>query len=560
MDFIRLNCRHVKGDLRGQRIVLHPSHVFIVTNLFGWLRGPLGIKLFGWSKRHVGSRRFRSCYLEKGRKNAKSTLLAGIALYLLLGDDEPGAEVYCAATTYKQARLVFDIAERMVRLSPALRELLITSRSQNAAVIADPLDGSKMEPVHSTADSLEGLDVHAAIIDELHAHKDGRLLDVLTQGKAARLQPLIVSITTAGNNMAGPCYELRDYTAKVLNGVLEDEAHFGMIFTLDKGDDWNDPATWAKANPLMDAIDGLRVELGEEYRKAKASARYASAFKTKRLNIWIGALEAYFNMSDWEDCAVPGLSMDGMVGVPCFAGADLSTERDMTAVAVLFKRELETTHTETIVINPTDDDEEGEEIEATALEMVEVNDVEWSLFVKLYLPEAALEDPENKNAERYRAWADEGWLTITPGIGTDFEAIKADLRECYEKYDLTLLGYDQYQAHQLAQELSNEGFDPIKIAQTAMTLSAPTKRLDKLIATTAYNARHDRSGDVFRHEGNPAMEWSMGNVAVRVDTNDNIKPNKEFPQNKIDGPIASIMAVNVAMHHEPEDTPAFYPG
>ena len=231
VDFF-LTCRHVKGALAGRRLDLEPWQVFFVASLFGW-QTPEGL------------RRFTRGYLEVGRKNGKSTMLAAIGLYLLEADGESGAEVYSAATTFKQASLVFQIARRMVRVSPILKNEI---QSFAHTLFVDE-NFSKFEPLHAKSDSNEGLDVHGALVDELHAHRTPEMWDVLIDGMAARREPLIIAITTAGNNRAGVCYEQRDYVCKILEGVLEDDRYFGIVYTLDKEEEWKDPAMHIKANP-----------------------------------------------------------------------------------------------------------------------------------------------------------------------------------------------------------------------------------------------------------------------------------------------------------------------
>lgn len=522
-DFF-LACRHVKGELMGQRIRLEPWQVFELAVVFGW-------------EREDGYRRFRTVYEEEARKNAKSTKLAAIGLYLTGADGEAGADVYSAGTTFGQASIIFDVAKRMRASSPALSaEFTPWSRA-----IEHAASGSKFQPIHSKADSQEGLNVHGALIDEFHVHKTDALYQVLRQGKGARRQPLIWTITTAGSNQAGPCYELRDYTLKVLSGVLQDDSHAGFIFTLDDDDDWRDPACWVKANPNL-GVSVNPEELRDELTLAMASPRAAATFRTKRLDVWVGAMGAYFDIGEWDRCARPDLKLADFAGQECLVGLDLAAERDLAAAAILFRRELGTTHEEEVV--PENDASNGEEKEEPRT--ITVSDYEYSLFVKLYLPEFEIKNPNNRNRDAYRGWAEAGWITLTPGTGTDFSQIRRDILAAQKQFNILEIAFDEWQAHQLSMELGAEGLVMVKTPKTVKMFSAAMKQFNGLIG---HSNTPDLPGSRIVHDGNPVMRWMMGNVVAKRDANDNVFPRKEFEHNKIDGPVGAMMALSRAALH-----------
>ena len=333
-DFIEL-LPHVKGVWATQKtasgqpdhlIKLEPWQKFILTTVFGWVH------------KDTGYRRFRTTYLEVPRKNAKSTLSAGVALYCLVADEEPGAEVYSAATTKDQAKIVFKTAWQMAKKSPdLLNHYGLGIGMHNLHVLAT---GSSFEALSAEGSTLDGLNIHCVIVDELHAHKTRAVYDVLETATGSRTQSLIWNITTAGSNMTGICYEQRQYLISILQGVHEDESYFGIVYTIDLprktkpgqkkivGDDWKLEKTWRKANPNY----GVSVFADDIKRLATKAIKVASAqnnFKTKRLNFWVNAETAWLNMVDWQECANYDLKLDDFLGRDCFIGVDLASKIDL---------------------------------------------------------------------------------------------------------------------------------------------------------------------------------------------------------------------------------------
>lgn len=475
---------HIKGQWARQRlkITLEDWQVFIIANIFGWV------------DRDTGLRRFLTVYLEVARKNAKSTLAAGIGLYMLAADGEPGAEVYSAATTGDQARIVFEVARQMVLREPDFVHGGIDPQRHGLYM---PDDARKFEPLNAEGSTLDGLNPHCTIIDELHAHKRRDVYDVLDTARGARDQSLLASITTAGSDRAGICYEQRTYVVKVLEGVFEDDRYFGVIYTLDDTDDWTDPAVWPKANPNY-GVSVLAEDFERSAREAMNKLAAQNNFLTKRLNVWVNADSAWMDMRAWDRCANPALRLDDFEGEECIASFDLASKVDIAAKILLFRRESK-----------------------------------YYAFGSYYLPEQAVEDGRNS---QYSGWARMGRLTVTDGNVIDYERLESDLKEDASRFQLVDVPYDPFQAMQFSQRMQAEGMPMVEMRPTVLNFSEPMKELEKLVL----------EGN-FEHDGDPVLTWMVSNVVCHRDQKDNIYPRKEREENKIDGVVALIMALGRAM-------------
>ena len=482
------NLPHVKGEWakRGETISLEPWQCFGLTTLFGW-------------KKQDGTRRFRTSYEEVPRKNAKSTKASGVGLYMLAEDKEMGAEVYSAAVTRDQAKIVWQDAKSMVNRDHEFQSHF-GIRAMAHSVFQEST-GSKFMPLSSDANTLEGLNVHCGIIDELHAHRTREVYDVLEMATGSRAQPLIYVITTAGSNRAGICYEVREYLTKILQEVVEDDSFFGIIYTIDDGDDWADPAVWKKANPNF----GISIYPDDFERLARKALEMPSAtnnFLTKRLNLWVNADTAWMDMKAWERCADLTLKEEDFEGQDCHIGLDLASKVDIAAKVKLFKREVE-----------------GKE--------------HYYAFGKYYLPESAVEESRNS---QYSGWERMGRLVTTPGNVTDYEYIKDDLRHDSSRFQIVEIPYDPFQATQLSTEMYAEGFPMVEVRPTVLNFSEPMKNLEALVLSGR-----------FHHDGCPVLTWMVSNVVCHRDNKDNIYPRKEREENKIDGVVALLMCLNRAI-------------
>jgi len=469
---------HIKGEWAGQPLKLEPWQCFVLTTAFGWVG-------------EDGRRRFKTTYIEVPRKNGKSALSSGVALYMLSADGEGGAEVYSAATTRDQARIVWDDAKRMVERSEGLRRIGVGA---SAHAIHKLNDASTFKALsRDQGGNLDGLNVHCAIVDELHAHKTRDVWDVLETATGARRQPMLWAITTAGFNRAGVCFEVRTYLQKILSGAHTDPEFFGAIWSIDDTDRWDDPTVWQKANPNW----GVSVKPDDIARKARKAMEMAAAtnnFLTKHLNVWVNADTAWMDMRKWQGCEDDMQTLDEFEGCHCWIGIDLASKIDIAEVSIVFER-------------------------AGNLHV----------FNRHYLNEDATEDGRNS---QYQGWASDGRLIVTPGNVTDYAYIEDDLCELARRFSVRAIGYDPWQAVYLANRLTERGLPMVEVRQTVQNLSEPMKYLQAMV----YSGK-------LRHDGDPVLSWMVSNVVAHLDAKENIYPRKQSPENKIDGVVALIMAL-----------------
>lgn len=479
LDFFPDFIRHVKGKLAGQPYELSDWEAFILINLFGFVD-------------ENGKRRFRTAYVEVARKNSKSTFCSGIALFMTAFDMEGGAEVYSAATTRDQARIVFGDAQNMVRKSPPLKKVFGVHKLN----IHHMKSASKFEPLSSDAQTLDGLNIHCGIMDEVHAHKTREVWDVVETATGAREQPLILAITTAGFNKQGIGYEQREYVTKVLDGVVDDDTYFGIIFTIDEDDDPFDQSVWVKANPNL----GRSKKLDDMQRLAKKAQEMPAArnnFLTKHLNVWVNAETAWLDMVKWEKLPERG-SVEHLKTLPCYIGMDLANKLDVAAVIAAFP--------------------DGNKIH---------------FLCKFYLPENTIFNKSRTIGNMYDTWAKQGYLTLTDGDIIDHEYIEHDIREMLNDFDVQAVGFDPWGSTQMSIRLAEEGAPMVEIPQTVKNLSESMKEVEAKVI----------SGELHKDK-NPMMDWMASNIVVKLDRNENYFPNKEHADNKIDGMVALFMAVN----------------
>lgn len=505
-DFIE-KLPHIEGQWETPTIVLEPFQIFILA------------VVFGWRCNDTGFRRFTMAYEEEARKNAKSTKTAGVSLYCLTCEDEPGPQVLTCATSFDQAKKVFNPAKRMVEKLPALQEAYGLIPWAKSIECKD--NGGYMQPLHAKSKSQDGHNPHLVTLDEFHAHSDRGLFDVMRSAFGARRQPLMWAITTAGPNVHGPCYEERTFATKVLERSVIAEHYFAIIFTLDRaedygddrktGDDFYDPRLWIKANPLYDASEPLRVELAKKATEAKGNPAAEGDFKTKGLNIWSGALSAWLNVTQWIACGDRTLTLDDFAGLDCFLGGDLSNVDDMSAL---------------ILVAETD---------------------EGQLLVKswIFCPEARLASADNsvkQVTDLLKRWKEDGDLIVTPGDFIDHNRIEAEIRALKEQLALHKATFDQWNSGLAMAARLNEDFDDgdeafaVQLAKNARNVTDPAKAIE---------ARVKAGPGRLRHDANPVLTWMVGNAVVDRRVDGSILPKKERPNspNKIDGVDAMVNAV-----------------
>lgn len=470
--------KHTKGEWAGQHFTLEPWQQFILWNIFGW-------------KKADGTRRFRYAYIEIARKNGKTALSAGVGLYMLFADGEARPEVYSAATVKDQAKICFADAVAIVKATD-LKNYLQPFRNS----IVYEMKGGTMKPLSSDYGTHDGLNPSCGIIDEFHAHKDSGMFDVIKSAFGARKQPLMFIITTAGFNKNGACYAYRDNVIKVLRGVNEDESLFGIIYTLDAPEEWDNPAMWIKSNPNL----GVSVSpeyLADQVKDAKNRPEAVRNVMTKNVNLWVDAEKTWILDSAWMECCGSTEDMEALRGCECWGGLDLSNVSDITAYVLLFHQR------EKFQIVP--------------------------LF---WIPREKMMEKIRKENINYDKWVTAGFVKVTEGNVLDYDFVKADILEFVSRYDLKSSAYDRWNSSQTIIDLQNEGMEFTPFGQGYGSMSAPTKEFEKLVL----------SGRM-EHFGNPVLRWMMASTVVKTDPAGNIKPDKEKSSQKIDGIVAAIMAL-----------------
>lgn len=451
--------------------------------------------LFGWVAKDTGLRRFQLASIYVPRKNGKSSLVAGIGLFMLTKDNEPGAEVYCGATTEKQAWEVFSMARMTCIAEPKL------VKATNVRVLGSALqakDGGKFMPVIGKPG--DGSSPHCYIVDEYHEHPDSSLLDTMRTGTGAREQALGIIISTAGDNLSGPCREDWLDTEKLLKKEFSDDTRFGIIYSIDDGDDWTTEEALRKANPNwgVSIIPAAYLALQQQaIRKASEQA----VFKTKHLNMWVSAKAGWANMESWHACGDPSMTLDQFDGGRCWVAVDAANKVDIFSVVAVFQK--------------------GEKT---------------AVFAKHFLPEFTIEQPENGHLRR---WRDDGWLVQTEGARTDQTVIEDLLREWAGRFRIVSVAYDPREMNYLSSHIQSwAGFDLIEISQSPVHMSEPMKELEALIEERR-----------LVHNCDPVMTWMMSNV-IQSQSRGTVKyyfPSKERAENKIDGAVALIMALGRKM-------------
>jgi len=508
---------HVKGKWAGKRLKLEPHQVFRQCAIWGWV------------KKKNGKRRFNIAFIMEPRKNGKSLDAATAGLYMLVADDERGAEVYSGASTERQALEVFRPAWQMVNKSSDFRDhfgISLSGTPKNPTSIYRIEDMSRFELVVGSPP--DGASPHCAIIDEYHEHRTSDQYDTMDTGMGAREQPLMFVITTAGANTSSPCFDMYLRAQKVLNGTVNDDSFFSIIYGIDEKDDWKDFEVWKKANPNY----GVSIE--EDYLHRKYTETLNNASKQninlcKHLNVWTNAGEAWMNMAKWAACKDKALKLENFKGQPCYIGLDLANKIDICALIVLFEGK------ERQVKRMLFDEKSGEEVET------ELTQREFIVFGRYYLPEETVRLPGN---EHYDKWVKEGHIIQTPGARTDFIYIENDLKKINKDHPIIELAFDPHEATYLVNNVM-EWLGPdrcVEINQGPTLMSEPMKEVEAAI--------YDQS---LWHGEDPVLDWMMSNVVKKKGRSGGpIKtyyPTKDKEENKIDGPVSIIMAVSRAMLH-----------
>jgi phage terminase large subunit-like protein len=490
LNFFERILKHTKGQFAGKHFELLNWEAQIISDLFGTVEDD-------------GRRQYQTAYIEVPKKNGKSELAAGIALYCLLADNEPGAEVYSAATSRDQASLVFRVAASMVEQSEALSKRLRVLRSTKTILKRGDPD-SFYRAISADGDVQDGINPHCVIADELHRWKVGKALDlweILERGTIARRQPLVFAITTAGIQDESPlCWRYHEYERQIREGVFSDRHFYGRVFAAGPQDDWTDERTWIKANPSHEANGGFikATALRKEFDKAINDPAQQPAFKRFHLCIWGQSENRALDMQKWNAC---GGELRALIGRSCYGGLDLSTSIDLTAFVLMF---------------PSDDGS-------------------FDVLPFFWMPADNIRVRELKDKVPYSQWVKDGYITATPGNQVDYSAVREKIRWAAELFGLLEVDFDPYQATETAQMLIDEGINCVPIKQGFSNMSAPTKRLIELVI----------AGKI-RHANHPVLRWNADCLAVKGDGNDQIrpvKPERATSSKRIDGVVAMINAL-----------------
>lgn len=499
--FFHEKLTHTIAELAGTPFILGRWQQSIIANIFGW-------------KRPDGTRRYREVFIFIPRKNGKSLMVAGIGNSLLFVDGEMGAEIYSAAGDKDQASLVWGMAKQQVLNDEELKKnckIYTASKSLNIESM-----GSFFKPISHDAGTKHGFNAHGVLFDELHVQKDGELLDTLETSMGARRQPLLVHLTTSDYNRPSICNEKYEYACEVRDNAGDkakpgyDPYFLPVIYEADKDDDWTDPKTWAKANPNLGVSVKLEY-LERQCKKAQKTPRDKNKFLRLHLNIRTDQDVAWLDYEHWRQCGGK-IDIAKLKEKMCFGGLDLSSTTDLSAYVKYFP----------YVDNPQFRDKKGK------------------LICKFWLPKSVLDDKDRENYELYKSWADMGLLTLTPGNVIDYRFIRKEIKSDSKKFDMQSIGYDPYNATQLCISLRDEdGINMIEHRQGFISMNEPTKEFERMVI-----------GHELNHGENPILNWMAGNAMVREDPHQNIKVVKPKGKQKVDGIIASIMAISMSISED----------
>lgn len=489
IDFYRF-CRHSKGKWAGQVLEPSPWQVFIQWNLFGW-------------KNADGTRRFRTVYEAVARKAGKSTDLSSTGLYLAFFDGEEGAEVFTAATKYEQACIIHSEATRMVKTSAMLRDRITIFKN----TLTRPEHNQKFIPLGQDSKTSDGLNVHAALIDEYHAHPDAGMYDVLKSGMGSRSQPMTYVITTAGFEKNCPCFEMEERAKRILDGSEVDDTFFAIIYTLDEGDDWTDPANWIKANPNLEVSVYLK-NLEDDFKEAFSIPSKQNNFRTKHLNEWTEAQTRWITADKWN---LNNTAVDehGLAGRMCFGALDLSTTTDLTAWVLCF---------------PPDGPED-----------------KYKFLYRFFIPQDGLHERTIREKFDYESMVRKGFITATPGNVVDYDFISAQILADAKTFDLKEIAFDPWNSTSVVNDIQKElGEICVEFRQGFASMSPACKDFERKVL-----------GCELATGGNPVMNWMIACAETTTDPAGNIKlvkPDRGRTGKHIDGVVASVMALARAVN------------
>ena len=491
--------KHTKGEFHNHPFVLLEWQERVVRDLFGIVKAD-------------GTRQFRTAYVETAKKSGKTELAAAIALYLLCADGEQRAEVYGAAADRQQATLVYEVAADMVRLCPPLAQHVKILDSRKRLVFVPT--NSFYQVLSADANNKHGFNASGVIMDELHCQPDDRLFNVLTKGAGdARRQSLTFLITTAGDNLHSVCYEQHQKAQDILDGRKIDPTFYPVIYGAPMDADWTDPEVWKLANPSLGVTFSID-KLAEACESAKQNPSEENSFRQLRLSQWVKQAVRWMPMDKWDACDSP-VDAERLKGRACYAGLDLSSTQDLTALVLLF---------------PPETDEEA-----------------YQILPYCWVPEETIDIRSRKDGVNYDLWKRQGFILSTEGNVVDYDYIEQFILNLRDDYDIREIAYDRWNASQLVQHLTDEGISMVPFGQGFVSMSQPTKELMRLTLEGK-----------FAHGGHPVLRWCMDNIVIQTDPAGNIKISKAKATEKVDAAVALVMALDRAMRNEGVQTESVY--
>lgn len=475
-------------ETEGERFILQPWQAFIIGSLFGWKKD--------------GYRRFRTAYIEIGKGNGKSPLAAGVGLVGLVADREHGAQIFSAAVNREQAKILWSDADKMVASSPELRAII--KRNVNNLSVAST--GSYFRPVSAEKRGLDGKRVHMGLIDELHEHPSGVVVNKMSAGTKGRKQALIFEITNSGFDRESVCWQHHDYSIRILEGNAENDSWFGYVCQLDlpvtsgaEGDDWTDPKVWIKANPNL----GVSIPdkyLAEQVKKALDVPAEENIVKRLNMCVWTEQATRAIPMEQWDACSAKVEVEDGE---PCYAGLDMANTMDKCAFVLVFP---------------------------------ERNGKPWRVKPHYWVPRAKVEEREKRGDTTYQQWEKNGFLKVTEGNVIDYNVVKQDIIVISEQFKIIEVPKDPWNSTNIGTNLTDEGLNIIDFPQTMSHYAAPTKEFLGAVASMK-----------IAHGGHPVLRADVSAFATYGDANGNMKPDRKKSGGSIDGVAGTLMGMGRAM-------------
>ena len=484
VSFIEKFITHTKGELTGKRLILEK-----------W-QGEIVEKIFGWKNKKTNLRQYRTCFIMLGRKNGKTTLTAGIGLYMLFADEEKGSEIYAAAGDRNQAGLVHEIAKGMVLNNSELTNRAKILRNS----IVNESKGNYFQAISSESKTKMGFNANCVIFDELHVQPNRDLWDTLLTSTASRRQPLVIAITTAGFDKQSICYEVYSYAKKVLDGSIKDDSFLPIVYEANEGDDITLEETWKKANPNY-GVSLKKEYMQRESKKAIDIPSYMNSFLRLHLSQWTDNEIQWMSDKDWMACEG---DLGDLSNMECWGGLDLASTRDITAFVLLFKI-----------------------------------DNLFKIKPYFFVPRDNAKARGDRDGVDYMSWISQKYIIATDGNVTDYSFVRKKINELCKKYRIQSISYDRWGASQITIDLMSDGAKMSPLGQGFASLSAPTKMMEKIILSKE-----------IQHDGNPVLRWMIGNVQLETDAADNHKPSKKKSKEKIDGVVACICSLAEWMTQE----------